>query len=397
MRIMIINPVYGIGSTGKIVESLFNEFTEKGHSVLCCYGRHSTIKDNQNIKKCAYEIESKIHHFISKILGNQYGGMFLSTRKLIRIIKQFKPDVIHLHLLNGYFVNSYSLFNYLKKKNIKTVLTNHSDMFLTGNCGNALNCDNWCKCNCKDCHYVKNFNGPLSLNRTNFFFKKMQNSISNFNSLKMTNVSPWLTSRSLKSPILSHVKTNTTIFNPISKFFFEHSKLNPYIKFNASSIKKVFYPTASFANPEKGGQHLFAIAEKMPDIIFFVKSNIPYENKSKIKNIIFIEEKVSQEELADFYYYADCTIVLSERETFSMVVAESLSEGTPVVGFLSGGPETIADGRFSLFSEYSNIDLFVENLYKILNSHLSKEAISGSAKMKFSASKIADQYIELYQ
>ena len=397
MKILLINVVYGIGSTGKIVESLTNEFRNMGHDVLCCYGRHSTIKNDSNIKKCAYEFESKIHHFFSKISGNQYGGMLFSTNKLIKLIRNFKPDVVNLHMLNGYYVNNYKLLEYLKKNNINTVITNHSDIFLTGNCGYALECEKWIKGNCKKCNDVKRFNGPFSLNRTNHFFIKMQKTIAGFGRLKVSNVSPWLTKRSQQSPILNTVKVNTTILNPVGRTFFSHTSTNPYTKYDLNYNKIVFYPTASFANPEKGGQFLFYIAEKLPGVAFFVKSGVPYDNKKTLKNVFFIKEELDQTQIADLYYYANCTIILSKRETFSMVVAESLSEGTPVAGFLSGGPETIAINDYSAFSNYPNIDEFVNNINKLLITDFDKTLISKSASDKYDAAKIAGQYLELYE
>ena len=41
--------------------------------------------------------------------------------------------------------------------------------------------------------------------------------------------------------------------------------------------------------------------------------------------------------LAEYYSLVDVTVITSFHETFSMVVAESLSCGTPIVGFKAGG------------------------------------------------------------
>ena len=106
MKILLINVLYGIGSTGKIVESLFNEYKKHGNDVRCIYGRRTTKKSKCIVKR-TFEIESKIHHLISKISGNIYGGMPLSTSRILRYIKKYNPDIVHLHCLNGYFVNIY--------------------------------------------------------------------------------------------------------------------------------------------------------------------------------------------------------------------------------------------------------------------------------------------------
>ena len=53
---------------------------------------------------------------------------------------------------------------------------------------------------------------------------------------------------------------------------------------------------------------------------------------------------------------ANLTILTSQFETFSMVCAESLCSGTPVVGFKAGAPEQISIQQYSEFVEYGKID-----------------------------------------
>lgn len=79
-----------------------------------------------------------------------YGGCLISTDKLFRIIKKEKPDIVHLHCLNGYFINIYRLITFLKNNNYKTVLTLHAEFMYTANCGHALECDKW-KTGCGKC------------------------------------------------------------------------------------------------------------------------------------------------------------------------------------------------------------------------------------------------------
>lgn len=45
-----------------------------------------------------------------------YSHGLIPTNHLLNIIKKEKPDIVHLHCLNGYFVDIYKLVNYLKKQ-----------------------------------------------------------------------------------------------------------------------------------------------------------------------------------------------------------------------------------------------------------------------------------------
>ena len=44
MKILLINSVLGIGSTGRIVQSLYNFFKGEGHDVKVAYGRNRCEK-----------------------------------------------------------------------------------------------------------------------------------------------------------------------------------------------------------------------------------------------------------------------------------------------------------------------------------------------------------------
>ena len=398
MKILLINSVYNIGSTGKIIFTLKKEYESKGHDVFVAYGRYSSIKNDKKIFKCAYEIESKLCHFISLFTENIYGNMFFSTIKLIRKIKKIKPDVIHLHCLNGYFVNIYKLLIFLKKQKINTVLTNHAEFMYTANCGYSIECNNWIDKRCKNCKRIKDFNGKFSLNRTYHFYKKMGNAFSSFNSLIVTNVSPWLTNRASKSPFFQNKKV-VTILNPVN-IFDENVITNPYSNFKINQNSKIIlFVTAAYDNKEKGGFFIPKIAKLLENENYhlFVKSALAPKKIENLNNVTYITDQINSKQLASLYKYADLTILLSIRETFSMVVAESLMQGTPVVGFLSGGPESICLPEYCLFSKYGDLETFVNNVKITLNKNVDKNAITLKAKEKYSVNTICNEYLKLYE
>lgn len=396
MKILLINVSFGIGSTGKIVQSLFNEFNKLGHDTYAIYGRYTNTVDAKIIKS-GIELESKFWHLLSIFSGNLYGGMSLSTIKIKKIIKKINPDVVHLHCINGYFVNIYSLIKFLKKRNIKTVLTNHAEFMFTANCGYALECNNWKNSQCRNCRRVKEFNGKFSLNRTHYFYKKMFNAFRGFERLSITNVSPWLTNRVMLSPIFNNYKERiSTVLNPVSARQ-EYSKTNPYKKYKLNSDTKIIlYVTADINNPEKGGQNIIKIAElcKNDNYHFFIKS--PTKPSFALSdNISYIDD--NKDNIFDLYHYADLSLVLSVRETFSMVVAESLCCGTPVVGFKAGGPESIAIKEYTDFIEYGDISSLYISMKNNLTKNIDKQQIIKISQEKYSQEKIAKDYLDIYE
>ena len=397
MKILLINVTYGIGSTGKIVESLYENYTKLGHDVRVIFGRHSN-KTDPAIIKGGFEFESKIYHFFSRFSGNLYGGMPLSTLKIKRLIKKINPDVVHLHCINGFCVNVYSLVKFLKKNHIRTVLTNHSDFMFTANCGYALECEKWKSEECRNCQRIHEFNGKYSLNRTHKFYKKMEKAFAGFEELTVTNVSPWLNNRCSESPIFNNIEC-TPILNPVSPAFFDKTEDNPYESFGLKSdCKKVLYVTSNFLEKEKGGHFLEPLAKRFEkdNVQFFVISSVKCEDFIKRENVTFIQDKLSQQQLASFYSKADCSLLLSKNETFSMVVAESLSSGTPIVGFEAGGPETIGIEEYSHFVEQGSLDQLEKELRTTLSLDIKKECVSSKAKDKYKEDNIASSYLNEY-
>ena len=95
---------------------------------------------------------------------------------------------------------------------------------------------------------------------------------------------------------------------------------------------------------------------------------------------------------------ADITLITSKRETFSMPCAESLCCGTPVVGFMAGGPEQIALGEYSTFVEYGDVDALLKSTEKWLyEKKVQPDVISKQARDVYSKEKMTGRYVDLYR
>ncbi len=356
MKILLINVVKDKGSTGSIITSLHKGYKELGHDSYIVYGRGNKSKD-KNIYKPSLELESKLHHILSLLTGNMYGGMHISTKRIISRIKKINPDVIHLHCLNGYFVNIYSLIKWLKKSKYKVILTMHADFMMSANCGISGECDNWKTCGCKNCKHVKEFNGKYSLNRTHHFYKKMYIAFKDYpkDKLVITGVSPWLSSRIKESPIYKDFRVET-VLNPVDDFFFEKVDIK-------RNDKQILYITPDFYDELKGGEYFIEIAKSLPDYHFLLVDAKEQAIDNLPDNVEVIYHP-SKEKLRELYHSSKCTLLLSKRETFSMVAAESVVCGTPVAGFKNGGTESWLDcGNFIIIDHISEIIKNKNNIY----------------------------------
>ncbi len=397
MKILHINCVYNTGSTGKIVYDVHTELLNLGYESVVCYGRGAKTNDKNVYKTCG-EIYSKLNNILTRFTGIMYGGCFFSTNKLIKIIKKEKPDIVHLHCINGYFVNIYRLITWLKKSKIKTVLTLHAEFMHTANCGHSLECDNW-KTGCGNCPRFKKETKSILFDKTAVSWKRMKKAFDGFNeNLIVTSVSGWLMNRAKQSPILAD-KEHIVVLNGLDTDAFKYSNGKELReKLDLKDKKVVLFVTPAFSldpNHIKGGYYVAQLAKMMPNVKFVVVGNRNKELQLP-DNIIDIGRVESATELAKYYSMADVTVLASKKETFSMITAESLCCGTPVVGFVAGAPETIAIPEYSSFTEFGNIDKLKVSLEEFLEKDWNSFEISKQSIEKYNKQKMTADYLKIY-
>lgn len=397
MKVAQVNVVFKKGSTGKIVYDLHSMLLENGHESVVCYGRKK-MDFEKGIYKVSSEIEAKLHALYERISGFSYTSSYFATKKLISVLKKEKPDLVHLQCLNGYFINIYKILNYLKKNKIPTVLTLHAEFMHTGGCGHAYDCEKW-KTGCGKCPQLKDATHSLFIDTTAKQWKNMKVSFENFENLKIVAVSKWLESRAKISPILAgkefYVIGNgidtTNVFKPTP---FEELKE----KHNLKDEKIALYVSPSFNSPTKGGHVILKLAKRLEnENIKFIAVGFDGDESLLPKNIIGVRHTKDQKELAKYYSMADVTVLTSKRETFSMVCAESLSCGTPVVGYKAGAPEQIALKDYSEFVDNGNIDVLEKTLLNWLHKDKNIfQNLSNLAKEEYSRELMFKKYLQIY-
>lgn len=396
MNILQINVVYDTGSTGKIMCSIHKELFQNGDKSVICYGRGKKTSD-QNVHKVSYEWYSKLNKLISKFTGIMYGGCYFSTKRTIKIIKESKPDVVHLHCINGNFVNIFNLLKFLKKHNINTVLTLHAEFMYTANCTYAMECEKW-KSGCEHCEKYRYETGSLFFDNTKKSWEKMRDSFDNFENLVVVSVSPWLGKRALESPFFKG-RNQMVILNGVDTDIFNPSQEEKSISLKKNYKKTIFHVTSFFSddiNHIKGGWYVLELAKRLSDYLFVVAGK--FDSQISVpENVVLLGNVSDQKDLASYYSDADLTLLTSRKETFSMVVAESLCCGTPIAGFFAGAPEMITIDDYSKFVEYGNLEELEAAIKELANKNFTKEEIFLKAKEKYDINKMTENYISLYK
>jgi len=103
MKVLHINSVCGIGSTGRICTDIARLLEYEGHNCRIGYGRKSVPKEYEEISVCIGTALDVINHaLISRVLDNSGFGSVRATKKFIDWIESYNPDIIHIHNLHGY-------------------------------------------------------------------------------------------------------------------------------------------------------------------------------------------------------------------------------------------------------------------------------------------------------
>lgn len=399
MKIMQVNSVYPVGSTGKIVKDIKNYLIENGYESVVCYGRGDNL-DEENTYKIAPELIMKMQSMRSKLTGYAYAGCKLATYKLIQIIKIEKPDIVHLHCINSYIVNIYELLTYLKNANIPTVLTLHAEFMYTAGCGYSLECNKW-KTGCGNCPQ-KGKGRPSSklFDRSAEEWLMMKDAFEGFDNLIITTVSKWLFDRAKESPFFKDKRMMVVLNGIDTKNVFRYQDVSKLKKKHKIVDEKiVLHVTASFTNPIKGSNNVIKIAQQLEsENIKFIIVGFDGDKNQLPKNVIAIPNIKDQLELSKFYSMADLTLLTSVKETFSMICAESLSCGTPVVGFEAGAPETISLKNYSEFVKQGDLDGLEDAIRKWLYiKKVDKKEIAEVSSEHYSKIKMASSYTEIYE
>lgn len=252
-KILQINCVYNYGSTGVITKNIHEALIKSGLESVVLYGRKQNSKEKNVIKTCT-EVEAKAWNVISRFTGSPYNVAPFGTRKLIKLLKHERPDLVHLQCINGFFVNIYELLDYLKSNKIPTVVTLHAEFMYTGNCGHALECDEW-KRGCNRCADVRRAIRSIWRKTTNRNWIDMKSAFDGFEKIQICAVSDWVKMRAEQSPILNQYSIETVLNGIDTKtFFYNEKSAYEFRKNNGWGNRKVIlHVTANYKNPEKGG------------------------------------------------------------------------------------------------------------------------------------------------
>ncbi|MFF6015529.1 N-acetyl-alpha-D-glucosaminyl L-malate synthase BshA [Lysinibacillus fusiformis] len=118
-----------------------------------------------------------------------------------------------------------------------------------------------------------------------------------------------------------------------------------------------------------------------------------------MKDVLFLGK---QENLAELYAISDLKLLLSQQESFGLVLLEAMACGVPCIGTNVGGiPEVIEHGVDGFIVELGDTEAVAEYAVQLLQDEEKllrfREAAIHAVSDKFHSSKIVEQYENLYE
>jgi glycosyltransferase involved in cell wall biosynthesis len=262
LKVLQINAVNGIRSTGRICTEISQVLEENGHEAYIAY---ATGLYSRNSYKIGSRFDQIIHGILSRLFGLQAYFSYRATKKLLRFIETVKPDVVHLHNLHSNFINLKLLLEHLAVNDIPTVLTLHDCWFYTGKCTHYTidDCFKW-KSGCYECPRLKKDNSSYYFDRTKKMYEDKKSWFENIPRLSVIGVSDWITNEA-KQSILSQASNIKRVYNWIDLDLFSKIDTTSFKKKSNLDDKFIILGVASEWGHHKGLNAFIKLADSLAD------------------------------------------------------------------------------------------------------------------------------------
>ncbi len=314
---------------------------------------------------------------------------------LPRLIRRFKPDILHLHWINGGVVSVQSL----QSLRVPVVWTFHDMWTFTGGCHYAGECRGYIG-DCGRCPQLRPFPILQALASCLLTRKKVH-----WKTIHLRAVAPsrWMKSRAVESSLFCRGSIevipnccDSVIFNPEARIETRHN-----LGLAKGDLAFLFVN----ANQErKGACHIAEIVQRLKESDFGGRIKFLFvgplsSELQRTSEIISLPPTSSEKKIASYYAASDLYLLPSLEDNLPNVILEALSCGTPVAAFPTGGiPEMISHGINGLVSSQSTAESLASTIIGQFTSiSVERSQIAAMAHSTYSEKSVAARHLEFYQ
>lgn len=362
MKYVQIN-AYSGGWADSIIFKKHRELVALGDESWVFWARGNREQD-EHLQRIASHPEVCLDALQTRLDGKPGFHSKAITRRLLKKLDEIDPDVVHLRLLLGYYINVEMMFKWLSAHRCKVVWTLHDCWAFTGHCIHFtyVKCDQWrtgCACGvaCPQKRtYPETFAGDGAV-RWSYEQKKRLFTMLPPERVQLITPSQWLADLTKQSFLskydvkVVHNTINKEVFKPTPSDFRERYGLEN---------RFVVLGVASKWSERKGLADFVRLAKDLDSACFAVvlvglSEKQITQVKTGAEHIVALPRTSTPQELAAAYTAADVFFNPTTEDNYPTVNLEAEACGTPVVTYDTGGcRETVKDGRSVVVGSYED-------------------------------------------
>ncbi|QEM05922.1 glycosyltransferase [Mucilaginibacter rubeus] len=415
LKVVHLNTYDGNGGAGRacmrLNRALLSQNIDSKIIVHYKFGNNPDIKTfNRNIIQKSYTAATII---LERILAKRFLKPDSRTpfsftwfgRSVIKHPDVRNADIIHLHWINHGFLDPKHIAG-IRKLGKPVVWTFHDSNAFTGGCHVRYTCDHYQQ-QCGNC--------PLLINAADddISHRIWQQKNKAYQQLDFNIITPslWMQASVKKSSLMrgkaaSNIPNTleTDVFKPIDK---KKAKSKAGLPTDKFIFLSGFMPSRK--DLHKGTQYLLESMELLrlrlgaetDQIELVVFGNRGTENLPGFPfKTSFLGTINNDEKLALHYAAADAFLIPSLEDNLPYTVMESLSCGTPVIAFTTGGiPDMVRHEHSGYLATYRSSESFTDGMEWIIK-HPERDKLNQQARQtimdSFSEEVIAKKHIEVY-
>lgn len=354
MKYVQIN-AYSGGWADSIIFKKHRELQALGHESWVFWARGDHEQD-EYMQKIASKAGVYLDALQTRVDGRASFHSRGATRRLLARLEEIDPDVVHLHVLLGYYINVEMLFEWLVSHRCRVVWTLHDCWAFTGHCYHFsyVNCEQWrfgCARTepCPQVHeYPETILGGNRSVRWSYEQKKRLFTLLPADRMSLVAPSKWLAdlvAQSFLSKYAINIERNvvdTAVYHPVeSDFKVAHGLGSKFMILGVASKwteRKGLFDFVRLASELDSKQ--FAIV-----IVGLNEKQIEWVQKEQL-DIIALPRTSSLAQLVAIYSAADALFNPTLEDNYPTVNLEAQACGTPVVTYDTGGcRETLSLSR----------------------------------------------------
>lgn len=345
MRVLLINAAGDAGGAGGVCIEIAQKYADEGHEVVLTYGRYDKLdpKAVPFARRIGTPLDVRLHAVKSMLLDAHGLGSRHATKRFLAWAETWKPDLVWLHNLHGYYVNYELLFAWIKRHpELEVRWTLHDCWAFTGHCAyfTMAGCEKW-KTSCSACPQKGSYPASLMLDRSKENYARKQKAFTGVKNMTLITPSRWL-ARLVKESFLKDYPVQV-VYNTIDTTVFQPTPGDFRQRYSLEDKKIVLGVSFAWQEPRKGLKDLIELRALLPGDYAIVLVGLTDElQKTLPPGILGLGKTGSREELAEIYTAADVFVNPTHEDNYPTVNLEAQACGTPVITYNTGGsPESV--------------------------------------------------------